>query len=100
MNMKRLTKIEQLDQRIPGLAENVKRWFSQGVSSEQVAVLIFKHYQVSLTSSPVSSFRTRRWVPEQELLEEKKIAALAALEVAREEAIRASMASQVPGVAK
>jgi hypothetical protein len=97
MKMKRLTKIEQLDQRIPGLAENVKKWFSQGISSEQIAVLLYNHYRVVLTSSPVSSFRSRRWVPEQELLEDKKLSILAALEVAHEQEVRASMAVQARG---
>jgi len=98
--MKRLTKIEQLDQRFPGLADQVRKWFAQGISAEKIAALLFEQYQVSLSATPVSSFRSRRWVPEQERLKDKKIAALAALEVAREQEITASMASPVPGEVK
>jgi hypothetical protein len=95
--MKTLTKIEKLDQRFPGLADNVRKWFAQGVSAKKIAVLLFQQYQVSLSPTPVGSFRSRRWVPEQELLRERKIAARAALEVSRELEITASLASEVPG---
>ena len=98
--MSKLTKIEIFDQRFPGLADNVRKWFAQGISAQKVAVLLFERYQVSISTPGVGRFRSQRWVPEQELLQEKKIAALAALEVAREQEIRASMASAVPGEAK
>ncbi len=91
--MKQLTKIEQLDTRFPGLADNVRKWFAQGITSEQIVGLLFEHYQVSVTTSPISSFRSRRWAPERERIEERRIAALVALEVTREQEIRASMVS-------
>ncbi len=98
--MKKLTKIEQLDQRFPGLADNVRKWFAQGVSAEKIAALLFERYQVSLSPTPISSFRSRRWVPEQDRVREEKIAAMVALEVASEQAIAASMASPLPGEVK
>jgi|SRR5271157_5041427 len=98
--MKKLTKIEQLDQRFPGLADNVGKWFAQGFSAEKIVALLFDEYHISLSKTPVSSFRSRRWVPEQDLLRDRKIAALVALEVSREQEIRASMASRLPGEVK
>ncbi len=94
--MKQLTKIEQLDAQFPGLADNVRNWFAQGVTSEQIVALLFEKYQVSLTTSPISSFRNKRWARERERIEEARISALVALEVAREEEIKASMASRAP----
>jgi hypothetical protein len=88
---KTLTRIEKLDQEFPGLADDVRKWFSQGISSEKIAVRLFERYTVSLTEAPVSSFRLRRWVPEQRLLMEKKIAAQAAFELEREREVRAAI---------
>jgi hypothetical protein len=98
--MKKLTKIEELDQRFPGLADKVKMWFAQGIPARKIAELLFEQYKVSVSATPISSFRSRRWVPEQELLREKRLAALAAREVSREQAIKASLASEVPGEVK
>jgi hypothetical protein len=98
--MTKLTKIEQLDQRFPGLADQVRKWFAQGFSAEKISVLLFEQYRLSLSPTPISSFRSRRWVPEQELFREKRIAALVDQEVSREREIRASMASEVPGEVK
>jgi len=94
--MKQLTKIEQLDARFPGLADDVRNWFAKGVTSEQIVALLFEKYRVSLTTSPISSFRNKRWARERERIEEARISALVALEVAREEEIKASMVSLVP----
>ena len=94
--MKQLTKIEQLDARFPGFADDVRNWFALGVTAEQIVGLLFEKYHVSLTTSPISSFRNKRWARERERLEDARIAALVALEVAREEEIRASMVSHFP----
>jgi hypothetical protein len=91
--VKQLTKIEQLDERFPGLADNVRKWFAQGITAEKIVGLLFEQYQVSVTTSPISSFRSRRWAPERERIAEQRIAALVALEVAREQEIKASMVS-------
>jgi hypothetical protein len=98
--MKRLTMIEKLDQRFPGLADKVKVWFAQGIPAGKIAVLLCEQYKVSVSAAMVSNFRSGRWVPEQELLQEKRLAALAAREVSREQAIKASLASEVPGEVK
>ena len=94
--MKQLTKIEQLDQQIPGLADDVRNWFAQGVTSEQIVGLLFEKYQVSVTTSPISSFRNRRWAPERQRIEDQRIAALVALEVVREQEIKSSMVRRFP----
>ena len=94
--MKQLTKIEQLDAQFPGLADSVRNWFAQGVTAEHIVGLLFEKYQVSLTTSPISSFRNKRWARERERMEEARITALVALEVAREEEIKASMVSRAP----
>ena len=98
--MKRLTKIEKLDQEFPGLAGNVRKWFARGVSCEKIAALLSEQYQISLTPSPVGSFRSRRWVPEQEELREKTIETLAAQEVARCQEITAAMDAKIAGEVK
>jgi hypothetical protein len=90
----RLTTIEKLDQRFPGLADQVRTWFAQGIPAREIAELLGAQYGARASEDAVEYFRSRRWVPEQELLREKKIAALAAQEVSREQAIRAS---EVPG---
>jgi ribulose bisphosphate carboxylase small subunit len=97
--MKQLTKIEQLDHTYPGLADSVRNWFNQGITAEQIVVLLSEEYHVSVTVSPISRFRRKRWAPERERIEEKRIEALAALEVARAQKIRESMAFPIPGKA-
>ena len=100
LKMKRLTKIEKLDQQFPGLADDVRKWFAQGISCEKIAELLFERYQVSLSAAPIGSFRCRRWVPEQDLLQEKRIETLAAQEAAREREIKAALAGAAPGEVK
>ena len=92
-----LTKIEKLDTQYPGLADDVGKWFSQGISSCKVANLIFEKYRMVVVPRTVGGFRSRRWVPEQKLLREKRIAARAAQEAAREREIRQSLARQALG---
>jgi hypothetical protein len=94
---KTLTKIEILDQQFPGLADQLRQWFCQGVSAEKIAARMFERYQLSVSPTTVGSFRSRRWVREQQLLQKRKIEILAAAEVAREQAIRASLAAKTPG---
>ncbi len=91
--MKKLTKIERFDQRIPGLADQVKVWFDQGVTALRVSELLRQQYSIPVTESTAGSFRTRRWVPEQDRLCEQRLATLADAEISREEAFRASLAS-------
>ena len=98
--MKRLTKIEILDQQFPGLADEVRKWFAQGISCKKIAELLFDRYGVSHSNSPVETFRARRWVTEQRLLQEKKIAALVVREIAREKAVRDSLTAGASGEVK
>jgi hypothetical protein len=97
--MTKLTKIERLDQQFPGLADQVRKWFTQGISCEKVGVLLAERYPLAapVSHSTVAAFRSKRWVPEMEMFREKKIAALAAQEVAREREIKAAFARQARG---
>ena len=63
--MKQLTKIEQLDQQIPGLADQVRMWFDQGMSAHAVRDLLRKQYGVSVSGTLISNFRTKRWARER-----------------------------------
>jgi hypothetical protein len=88
----RLTKIEELDAQHPGLADQVRNWLAQGVTVARIADLLFDRYHVSLSKHTVGRFRKRRWVPEQDLLRERRVTALVEREVAREIEIRDSLA--------
>jgi hypothetical protein len=95
--MKQLTKIEKLDGQFPGLADDVRKWLTRGIFCREIAGLLAEKYPVSVTTGTVGSFRMRRWVPEQELLREKRIEALAAQMVASEREIKAALAAEDPG---
>ncbi len=95
-----LTKIEVLDQQYPGLADQVREWFCKGTSAKKVVALVGERYQVLLPIGTVLNFRSRRWVPEQKLLLEKKIALQAAAQVARDQAVRASLIARMAGEAQ
>ncbi len=97
--MNKLTKIELLDQQFPGLANEVRKWFAQGISCEKVGVLLAQRYPLPapLPHSTVGRFRSHRWVPEMELLRQKKIEAWAAQEVAREREIKMELACKARG---
>lgn len=85
--MKMLMKIEKLDHQFPGLADSVRNWFAQGISAQKVSDLLREKYKVSVPRTDIAYFRARRWVPELELLREKRIAAQVAQEM---EAMKAS----------
>jgi hypothetical protein len=63
--MKQPTKIEQLDKQIPGLANQVRVWFDQGVSAHAVRDLLRKQYGVSVSETLISNFRAWRWARER-----------------------------------
>jgi hypothetical protein len=92
-----LSKIEQLDVQFPGFADDIRNWLLQGIAAAKIPALLFEKYRVSVTAGMVGHFRSERWVPEQRLLREKKIAARAELEVSRDMAAKASMAERAPG---
>ncbi len=54
--MKILTKIEKLDQTFPGLADDVRQWFGQGISAKKITALLFERYQVSLFGNSHQQF--------------------------------------------
>lgn len=95
--MKRLTKIEKLEGQFPGLADDVRKWLARGVACDEIAGLLSEKYPVPVSPSQVKIFRAHRWVPEQELLREKRIAVLAAQMVASEREVKAALAAEDPG---
>jgi hypothetical protein len=82
--MKMLTKIEQLDQRFPGLADKVRLWFDRGVPMREVSKLLFQQYTVSVPRATLGNFRARRWVREREARTRAEVKRRAALEILRE----------------
>jgi len=82
--MKKLTKIEQLDQQFPGLADDVRMWFWQGFPVLRVVDLLRERYHVSVPKSTVGNFRARRWVRERESRLRQLVTRQAATEVTRE----------------
>ncbi len=88
---KRLSTVEILDQRFPGLADQLRQWMSEGIPCRQIAELVFERYQVRLSKSALGRFRTRRWAPEQERLREKMVEAHAAQELEREREIHSAL---------
>jgi len=98
--MKRLTKIEKLDFQFPGLADQLGEWFAQGIGVREIPRLLLEKYNISISATPVAKFRCHFWVPEQEMLREKRLNALAELQAAHEQALRASLAAEVAGQVK
>ena len=96
----RLTMIEKLDAQFPGLADEVRKRFAEGVPAHKIAEQILEKYQVAISASTVSSFRCRRWVPEQKRLQEKRLDALVARELAREQELTAEMVRPLPDPGK
>jgi hypothetical protein len=78
------TKIEKLDKRFPGLADQVRRWFDLGIHVRDVAELLREHYGVSVPKSTVGNFRARRWARERETRESLIAKRQAVEEVIRE----------------
>ncbi|MFZ0961668.1 MAG: hypothetical protein WAO35_12245 [Terriglobia bacterium] len=94
------TRIEKLDQQFPGLADKVRLWFNQGLTAKAVALLLREQYQVSVHPRTVGVFRTRRWVRERKLGQEKETAAAASAEFTRLLEMKAAGAAGLPGVGK
>ena len=95
--MNKLTKIEMLDGQYPGLADEVGKWFAQGVTCKQIAARLTEKYKVKVTTTTVGGYRFRRWVPERDRLREKRLEALAAQEVASEREVKAALAVAARG---
>ena len=60
-----MTRIERLDERNPGLAGQIRKWFDQGISVRAVAELLRERYQVTLPENTIGYFRTTRWARER-----------------------------------
>jgi len=69
--MPQLTTIERLDTQFAGLADQVRRWFDQGVSAHSVRGLLQKQYGVSVSDTLISNFRTCRWARERRARQER-----------------------------
>jgi hypothetical protein len=87
-----LTRIEILDTQHAGLADDVRKWLTQGITVAKIVTLILEKYQLSLSPGALWRFRCKCWMRELELLREKKITLLAEQEIARERAVKASLA--------
>lgn len=88
-----MLKIEKLDQRFPGLANQVRQWFNEGVTVRKVEELLALRYNVRVPRPTIGRFRARRWVPERELSREKRITAAAIGELLRELQLKDSPAA-------
>ena len=98
--MKRLTRIKQLDQRFPGLADQVKKWFDLGMTSQQVAGLLREQYEVSVPRWAVGYFRTRYWARERARDEARRIQATATAAFNRLQEMKAASAAGFQGLEK
>ena len=92
-----LTAVEKFDLQHPGFADDVRQWLAQGISAAKIEPLLSAKYQIPIPPGIVGRFRTRCWVPEQRLLREKRLAALAEEQVAQELAIKAELAQEARG---
>lgn len=95
-----VSKIEKLDLQHPGLADDTRKWFSEGTSCQKIVALLGARYQVTVSKTQVARFRCRSWVPEQKLLRLKKLEILAVQEVAREREVKATLAAAAAGETK
>ncbi len=76
----RLTEIEKLDGRYPGVAFHVKGWLDQGIPSAEIVGLIHGTFHLPVTEAMVENYRYKRWVPEKELVAIKIAVTKAAIE--------------------
>lgn len=92
------TKIKQLDQRFPGLADQVKKWFDLGMTSQQVVQLLREQYAVSVSRWAVGYFRTRYWARPRELEEARQSEAAATAAFNRLQEMKATSGAGFQGV--
>jgi hypothetical protein len=96
--MKKLTKINQLDLRFPGLADQVRNCFDLGMTSQQVAQLLREQYEVSVPRWAVGYFRTRYWARPREREEARRIEATATAAFNRLQEMKAASGAGFRGV--
>jgi hypothetical protein len=58
----RLTRVEQLDAQHPGLANDVKKWFSEGLAAGSIAAGVQKKYGVLVRPTTLGRYRNCRWL--------------------------------------
>ena len=95
-----MTKIEQLDQSFPGLADQVRIWFDLGRTAQQVAQLLQEQYQVSVPRTTVGNFRTQRWARERALRQKRESRAAATAAFNQLQEMKAASGPNFQGVAK
>lgn len=93
-----MTRIEQHDRRIPGLATQVKTWFDQGISARAVVELLRERYHIVVPKTTVSNFRTQRWARERTTQQRRQVEAAAAAEFARMRAMKGPRIESLPGM--
>jgi hypothetical protein len=91
--MKKLTKIEQLDRTFPGLADQVRVWFNQGVTAAMVSDLLREQFGIPVTESAVGAFRARRWEREREFSRQRRMTVRALEEFLLDFAMKGAPAS-------
>ncbi len=96
--LKRLTKIEKLDHDYPGLADQLREWFLQGIAVRKIPGLVLEKYQLHISETPVARFRRRRWVREHEMAMQQRIQVLVEEQIACEEAKRARIRNGRRGI--
>ncbi len=80
--IKRLTRIEILDHDHPGLADQLREWFLQGIPVRKIPPLVLEKYNLRVSDTHVARFRRRHWVRELDLAREKRIEAFIEQELA------------------
>jgi len=65
--MNALTRIEKLDQKLPGLADKVRGWFNEGLSAQRVSELLREQFALQVPRSTVGNFRARRWMHDRQM---------------------------------
>jgi hypothetical protein len=95
-----LTAIEKLDQRIPGVAAQVRSWFDQGYSAQKVSDLLREQFEVHVPRTTIGYFRVTRWVRERELLERQHISELVAQQIGAKGALKESQENELTGEAR
>ena len=93
MQRKYLTKIERLDGSYPGLADQLRTWFAEGVSARKISPMVQSQFALSVDYQVVQRFRSKRWVRERELKEAIAARTEAATPVEHEQQMRALLAA-------
>jgi hypothetical protein len=94
------TRIDKLDQRFPGLGDQVRKWFNLGIPCIRVVQLLEELYGVSVPRWTVGYFRTKFWARERERDEARQIHAEATQAFNRLQALKAAAGANFQGFDK